>query len=221
MHEPTPSASEQLAGPDELPPWLAPVHAGLVGVGPEQLSRFVPKGEEGRRSAVLVLLGEGDEGPDILMLERAPDMRAHAGQPAFPGGMLDPGESPVQAALREAQEETGLDPAGVRIFAQLPDLWLPPSSLIVTPVVGWWQEPTPVWAVDAAETAKVARIPVSHLTDPANRVRVAHPSGFIGPGFEVSDMLIWGFTGGLLSRLLALVGWELPWDESRIVPIRD
>ena len=59
----------------------------------------------------------------------------------------------------------------------------------------------------------------SELTDPANRLRVTHPSGFIGPAFAVRGMLVWGFTAGLLDRLLAIAGWELPWDQSRVVPL--
>ena len=76
----------------------------------------------GRPGAVLVLFGEDpDAGPDILLIERAHDMRSHAGQPAFPGGAVDDDDSgPVAAALREAVEETGLDPAGVDVLAELP-----------------------------------------------------------------------------------------------------
>ena len=71
------------------------------------------------------------------------------------------------------------------------------------------------------EVAQVHRVPVAELTDPANRVRVHHPSGYVGPGFEVRGMLVWGFTGGLLDRVLALGGWERPWDPGRLVPIAD
>lgn len=204
-----------------LPEWLQPVAAAASGITAEQLSRFVPAGREGRRSAVLILFGEGPDGPDLLIIERAAEMRSHAGQPAFPGGMLDPGETPVQAAIREAEEETGVDPGGVHVFAELPDLWLPPSQFIVTPVLAWWHTSSPVRVVDPAEVAIVERIPIAELVDPANRVSVMHPSGFVGPGFRVRGLLIWGFTGGLLSRLLALVGWEIPWDATRVVALEE
>ena len=69
-------------------------------------------------------------------------MRSHPGQVSFPGGSIDPGETPREAALREAEEETGLDPAGVEVFGELPELWLPPSNFAVTPVLGWWREPS-------------------------------------------------------------------------------
>ena len=89
-----------------------------------------------------MLFGERSQrGPDLLLTERAHDMRSHPGQVSFPGGSIDAGETPVQAALREAEEETGLDPAGVEVFGELPELWLPPSNFAVTPVLGWWRHP--------------------------------------------------------------------------------
>jgi 8-oxo-dGTP pyrophosphatase MutT (NUDIX family) len=200
-----------------LPDWLQPLADALPHVRPEQLSRFLPPDEGGRHSAVLVLFGEGPDGPDVLFIGRAATLRSHAGQPAFPGGAQDPDDDgPVGAALREAQEEVGLDPAAVDVIGTLPDLWLPPSGFVVTPVVAWWREPHDVRVVDEAEVAAVARVPLAELTDPANRLRVTHPSGWVGPAFEVRDLLIWGFTAGLTDRLLALAGWERPWDTSRI-----
>jgi 8-oxo-dGTP pyrophosphatase MutT (NUDIX family) len=203
-----------------LPEWLRPF-ARLPGdVTAEQLSRWVPPDEGGRPSAVLVLLGEGADGPDLLLIERAARMRSHAGQPAFPGGAVDPSDhGPVETALREAQEETGLDPSGVVVYGTLPPLWLPPSNFVVTPVLGWWRDPSPVHAAEPAEVAAVHRVPLAELVDPANRRRVRHPSGYVGPAFDVRGMLVWGFTGGLLDRLLAFTGWEVPWDTGAVVPL--
>jgi 8-oxo-dGTP pyrophosphatase MutT (NUDIX family) len=200
-----------------LPGWLQQLADVAPGVTGDQLSRFQPPDEGGRESAVLVLFGEGPYGPDVLLIERAATMRSHAGQPAFPGGALDPGDgSPTAAALREAVEETGLDPAGVDVIGELPELWLPPSGFVVVPVLAWWRQPSAVFAVDPAECAAVARVPVAELIDPANRLRVRHPSGYVGPAFEVGGMLVWGFTAGLLDRLLELAGWALPWDPRRV-----
>lgn len=200
-----------------LPGWLQPL-AELAGrIEPEELSRFLPPDDGGRESAVLLLFGEHQHGPDLLLIERAHDMRSHAGQPAFPGGSIDPGDGgPVAAALREAAEETGLDPAGVEVFATLPALWLPPSGYVVTPVLGWWRRPSPVSVVDPAEVASVHRVPLAELLDPANRLRVRHPSGYIGAAFAVRGLLVWGFTAGLIDRLFRMVGWERPWDTSRV-----
>ena len=122
----------------DLPGWLRPIADGARAITADELTRFVPPPDsDARRGAVLMLFGEGPAGPDLLLTERAHDMRSHPGQVSFPGGSLDPTDaSPAAAALREAEEETGLDPAGVEVFAELPELWLPPSNFAVTPVLG-------------------------------------------------------------------------------------
>ena len=225
-----------------LPGWLDPVVHAVETVEPLQLSRFLPPEDgAGRQSAVLILFGEGDGktgnggdgvggvggagGPELLLMERATSLRSHAGQPSFPGGALDPedgdpqGDGPLRAALREAEEETGLDPAGVQLFGVLPKLYIPVSGFVVTPVLGWWREPTPVGVVDPNETARVFTVPVADLTDPANRATVVHPSGYKGPAFLVESTLVWGFTAGIIDRLMHYSGWERPWDRNKQVPL--
>ncbi|TAK70884.1 MAG: CoA pyrophosphatase [Actinomycetota bacterium] len=173
-----------------------------------------------RQGAVLILVGDGPAGPDVLLLQRAATMRTHAGQPAFPGGAMDPDDDGVIAtALREAVEETGLEPAGVDVVATLPQLYLPPSSFVVIPVLAWWRDPSPIRAASAAEVASVHRVAVAELADPANRLQVRHPAGFTSPGFRVQGLLVWGFTAGILDRLLDLSGWAQPWDESSVVDL--
>ena len=71
-------------------------------------------------------------------------------------------------------------------------------------------------AVDPSETATVVRVPMAVLADPRNRFQVRHPSGYVGPAFAVAGLVVWGFTGGLLSALLHLGGWERPWDATRV-----
>lgn len=211
-------------GAAELPGWLHRLSDSAASVRPEQLSRFLPPDEGGRDSAVLLLFAGDDaadpgtlEGTDLLLIERSHDMRSHAGQVAFPGGRVDPEDAgPVEAALREAVEETGLDPAGVRVFGTLPAIFLPVSDYVVTPVLGWWREPSPVSVVDVAEVASVHRVPLPELLDPGNRFRSRHPSGYMGASFDVAGLLVWGFTADLLDRLLRLAGWERPWDRDRV-----
>jgi len=210
-----------------LPDWLTPVARAAGTVEARQLSRFLPPADgAGRPSAVLVLFGEGEQGrPELLLIERASSLRSHAGQPSFPGGALDPddgdpeGDGPLRAALREAEEETGLDPSGVQIFATLPALYIPVSGFVVTPVLAWWRRPTPVSPVDPAETARVFTVPVSELADPGNRAMAAHPSGHTGPAFSVGRALVWGFTAGVIDRILHYAGWEQPWNRDRRVPL--
>lgn len=121
----------------DLPDWLAPVADGARAITADELTRFVPPAGSGaRRGAVLMLFGEGGAGPDLLLTERAHGMRSHPGQVSFPGGSLDETDAgPVAAALREAHEETGLEPGGVDVFGRLPELWLPPSNFAVTTVL--------------------------------------------------------------------------------------
>jgi hypothetical protein len=86
-------------------------------------------------------------------------------------------------------------------------------------VIGWWHTPGPVAPGDPAEIASVSRVPVAVLADPANRLMVRYPSGQAGPAFRAGGLLIWGFTALVVDRLLALGGWERPWDAGRVTDL--
>jgi 8-oxo-dGTP pyrophosphatase MutT (NUDIX family) len=203
------------AGAPGAPAWLTRLAAEAARMPvPETL---VPPPAGGRQSAVLILFGEGLAGPDLLLVQRGPFLRRHAGQPAFPGGAVDAADGgPVTAALREAAEEALVDPAAVDVLAVLPELFISRSGFSVTPVLAWWRRPGPVGPGDPAEVTAVSRIPVADLANPANRLTVRYPTGQSGPAFRAGDMLIWGFTGLVLDRLLALGGWEVPWDADNV-----
>lgn len=209
----------------DAPQWLRRLVEVAGELDARAFTRFSPPpGTQTRPAAVLVLFGDGHgdmEGPDVLLLRRSDDMNSHAGQVAFPGGGADEGDGgPVGTALREAEEETGLDPSGVRPVALLPELWVPVSGFAVTPVLAHWQTPSPVHAVDPGETATVARVPIPALADPANRFRVQREEfGWVGPAFSVNGMFVWGFTAGLLSVLISLGGWEREWDTADVRPL--
>ena len=210
---------------EPLPPaWLDSLATSLPSVRASHLEAMAPPPHGGPRSAVLVLFGgHARHGTDVLLTQRSAGLRSHPGQVAFPGGRVDPEDAgPVGAALREAREETGLDASGVDVLGLLPDLFLPPQRLRRHPGAGL-VEPAHARsrAVDPAEVARVERVPLTELLDPANRFRARHPSGYVGPGFSVSGLFVWGFTAGLLSRLLALAGLERPWDTGRVRPVPD
>jgi 8-oxo-dGTP pyrophosphatase MutT (NUDIX family) len=181
-----------------------------------------PPASGGRRSAVLVLFGDGVQGPDLLYIQRSEGLRRHPGQPAFPGGKIEQSDDgPIAAALREAVEETGLDPVGVDVLTTLPEMFIARSEFRIIPVLGWWRTPSAVRPTDIGEVAAVERIGVADLADPANRLMLRFPGGRSGPAFRIGAMLIWGFTALLTDRLLALGGFERPWDATTIRALPD
>jgi 8-oxo-dGTP pyrophosphatase MutT (NUDIX family) len=210
----------------DIPAWLEPIREGADSITVHDLTRFMPpEGSDPRRGAVLMLFGEDEDGErELLLIERSHTMRSHPGQIAFPGGGIDPGETAYDAALREAWEETGLEPEGVVVFAQLPELWLPPSNFAVTPMLGWWEQPSPVTTHSYEEVHAIHMVPIADLVEPTHRVSVKHPSGWVGPGFLIGadrDIILWGFTAGIISRLFEHVGWSREWDAERVVDLPD
>lgn len=221
--------------------------SALVGPGAVPLVTGMPTAGDSRSAAVLMLFGELDDVPsdrdvssehhvpsgnhttdaavsrdlDVLLLARAATLRAHPGEVAFPGGRIDPGDTDATAAaLREAREETGLDTAGVDVLGTIAPVPLAFSRHLVTPVLGWWRESSPVRVVDEAESAAVFRAPVADLLDPAHRgVTVIRRGGqeWRGPAFTIGTgtehHVVWGFTAMLLDALFDRLGWVEPWDH--------
>ena len=204
------------------PPWLAALAARTDVADHEWFATYAPPEGAGRRSAVLMLFGPDPRGgEDVVLTERAHTLRSHPGQVSFPGGRVDPGDDgSVGAALREAEEEVGLDPAGVEVLATFPDLFLAPTQHAVTPRLAGWPRPVPVGVVDRGEVERVLRVPVADLVDPANRFTAVF-GPYRGPGFEVGDLFVWGFTAMLLSSLFELSGLAPPWDVGRERPLPD
>lgn len=214
------------------------VAAVVAGTAPAPDPRWrelaVEPGERVRKAAVLMLFGALDNVPavsekllapadlDVLLLQRAQTLDDHPGQVAFPGGGIDPGESVVAAALREAEEETGLNPAGVDVLGVMPELALPRGNFLVTPILAWWAAQSPVRVVDFGESAQVFRVPVRDLLDPDNRVMATVSRAgqtFQSPAFTVNGVVVWGFTGMILNQLFEQLGWAVPWDRARLYGI--
>jgi 8-oxo-dGTP pyrophosphatase MutT (NUDIX family) len=199
------------------PGWLRELVRSAREVLPPVIARFAPAGASGRAAAVLLLFRTGVDGPEVLLIQRAATLRQHAGQPAFPGGAVDPtDDGPVDAALREATEEVGLDRTGVEVVGVLPDLYLSITDFLIAPVVGWWHTPGPVGVADPREVARVESVPIAELADPANRHYVRHPSGYLSLAFSVHGMTVWGFTAYLLDGLLTIGGWARDWDQTDV-----
>ncbi|NLA65748.1 MAG: CoA pyrophosphatase [Leucobacter sp.] len=203
---------------------------------PMSRNRFPVANRTQRNSAVLMLFGAldrvaaapacevGTVGPelDVLLMRRSNGLRNHAGQISFPGGGVEPSDANRAAtALREAHEETGLDPSGVDVLGHLEDAHIPVSNYLVTPVLGWWRLPSEVSA-DYSESVEVFRVPVAELIHPDSRgTSVLQFDGGVhtGPAFKLGPQLgghtVWGFTAMMLSGLFDAVGWSVPWDTER------
>ncbi|WP_217178669.1 CoA pyrophosphatase [Streptomyces sp. AC495_CC817] len=196
---------------------------------------FPPADEGAHAASVLVLFGRLDSIParsdeltvaadlDVLLQRRAATLSSHPGQVSFPGGRREEQDADaVATALREAEEETGLDPAGVEVLATLSELPLAASNHLVTPVLGWWRSPSRVAAVDHAETVEVFRVPVAQLLDPGIRFtstisRMGRT--WKGPAFDVDGTIVWGFTAMVLDALFEATGWAQPWDRAVERPV--
>jgi 8-oxo-dGTP pyrophosphatase MutT (NUDIX family) len=234
--------------PHAAPAWLKPL-LGNVDCVPAAWRRRLPADVlamvtaakatatvtgAGRDAAVLVLfsgpedvsVGDGvPDDADLLLTVRASTLRHHAGQAAFPGGATDPGDAgPVDTALREAREETGIDTTRLRPLATLEKIFIAPSGFHVVPVLAYSPDPGPVTVVDEAETAIVARVPLRAFINPENRLMVyrrTFSSRFAGPAFLLNEMLVWGFTGQVISAMLDVAGWAKPWDTDDVRELDD
>ncbi len=158
-------------------------------------------------AAVLVPVVLRDE-PQLLLTTRTAHLRAHGGQVAFPGGRIDASDrTPVAAALREAHEEVGLDPARVEILG-VADSWLTGTGYDVRPVVGALPADIAL-RPNPAEVADLFEVPLAHALDPANHeLAETEWQGRMRRYYRIrwQDRLIWGATAGILVALARRVG---------------
>jgi 8-oxo-dGTP pyrophosphatase MutT (NUDIX family) len=232
--------------PDACPSWLRPLMDN-VGEIPDAYRRRLPAdvlamvtaaraatdGDD-REAAVLVLFSGPESGPadggvpdeaDLLLTVRASSLRHHAGQAAFPGGASDPTDSgPVATALREAHEETGIDVTRLHPLVTMERTFIAPSQFHVIPVLAYSPDPGPVAVVNEAETAIVSRVPLRAFINPDNRLMVYRGdlgNRWAGPAFLLNQMLVWGFTGQVISAVLDVAGWAKPWDANDVRELDD
>ncbi|WP_333605708.1 CoA pyrophosphatase [Novosphingobium sp.] len=163
-------------------------------------------------AAVLIAITERER-PGMLLLHRPSNMRAHPGQIAFPGGRIDAGETAVEAALREANEELGIDPAAVRVIGTS-DRYRTGSGYDITPVLGI-VPPDLAIHPNPAEVAQWFEVPVDFVLDPANQMtRAVHFEDRQHQFIEITwsdgrqEHVIWGVTGAILYNLAARLNWH-------------
>ena len=186
--------------------------------GPDVQMRFAPrplrKGwrpeltpETARQAAALILIYPGRGGPLVPLTVRRDDLPQHGGQISLPGGRLDPGERPDQAALREAQEEIGIEPQAVRLVGRLSSLWVIVSNFVVQPFVGIVDE-RPSFTLEPREVASLIEVPVVALRDSARLgwSRRAREGVMVTyPHFEFDGHHVWGATAMILGEFRELV----------------
>ncbi|EKF22012.1 NUDIX domain protein [Mycolicibacterium hassiacum DSM 44199] len=229
----------RLLAPDAAPNWLRPLVDNADDLRNVYRRRMAPEvmkllkdakrvAPRKRDAAVLVLFSGPPDAPaertppeaDLLVTVRSATLRHHAGQAAFPGGAADPGDpDPVHTALREAREETDLDVTRLRPLTTLSKIFIPPSGFHVVPVLAYSPDPGPVRVVDPSETAHVTRVPLRAFINPENRIMVYRKENTrrsAGPAFLLNEMLVWGFTGQVISAMLDVAGWAQPWDTDDI-----
>ena len=201
----------RLGGPA---PWSVPqdvapfaLHAVVDAVrGQPRSANAVPLFQGARPSAVLVALHDGPAGAEVVLTRRSQSLRSHRGEISFPGGRLDAGETPEQAALREADEEVALAPEAVGLVGRLPPLATVVSLSHIVPVVGRLRA-RPALRPAAAEVERILHVPLRELADPAvfreewwGEAEMARTIHF----FELEDETIWGATAHILVDLLSV-----------------
>lgn len=182
---------------------------GRVIAMPEELPDNV------RDSAVLQLIYPVDGVPHMLFMRRTEDGRAHSGQISFPGGRWEARDADfMQTALREANEEVGLEPGSVEVLGALTPLYIPVSFFMVHPFVAWTAS-RPDYRPSADEVSELIELPLSYLMDPANKIRtqirpVSMPSLVLDvPAYRLPDgSVIWGATAMMLAELEAMLEGE-------------
>jgi len=158
-----------------------------------------------RPSAVLVALADGTNGAEVLLTRRSEHLRNHQGEMSFPGGRVDPGESPLQAALREADEEVGLDPAEVTVIGELTHLNTVVSRSYIVPIVA--RLPAPLELSPASpEVERILWVPLAEFVRPdtyRSERWGQHPTDRVLHFFELDDETVWGATAHVLVDLLS------------------
>ncbi|MFO7661661.1 MAG: CoA pyrophosphatase [Chloroflexota bacterium] len=172
------------------------------------VGRFESRSGGPRLGGVLLLLYCADDEVTLVLTRRPNYDGVHSGQVSCPGGSHEPPEDLEMTALRETQEEIGVDPADVVILGQLTSLYIPPSDFEVHPFVGFFSDGRPVFAPDPYEVAAIIEVPLRVLLD--THTRAEEPWDLRGmevtvPFFRIGEHKVWGATAMILSELVERV----------------
>jgi 8-oxo-dGTP pyrophosphatase MutT (NUDIX family) len=167
-----------------------------------------------RLAAVLAPLVETPE-PSLIFTVRSDALSRHPGEVSFPGGLVDEGETPADAARREAFEEIGLDPSLPRLVGALPPVHTYVSSILVVPFVGLLPEPPDLFAAEA-EIKEIVGVSLARLAALERPMELPRDDGTVWRGwsYAVDDHTIWGATGLMLHSFLQILRSEAPWTLS-------
>lgn len=161
--------------------------------------------------AALVLVYPHDETLFVALTVRGSGLRNHTGQVSLPGGRVDSGETIEAAALREAQEEIGVDPGAIEVLGRLTPLHIPVSGFLLHPVVGFTAM-RPAFQRAEWEVARIIEAPVAALSDPAILKREIRPRVVKGqsidvdvPYFDIDGEKVWGATAMVLAEFCAIL----------------
>lgn len=163
-------------------------------------------GETDRKSAVLILVFALDRVFHVLFTLRNSTMKHHGGQISFPGGRIENDETPEEAAIREAQEETGLQPDSIRLLGRLTPVEVLHSRNYVVPVVGFCNQLTDLRA-EPAEVDEIIMVPLKRLLDVSiqkERRQRLNETEYIVPYFDVHATPLWGATAIMTMELIEL-----------------
>ena len=164
---------------------------------------------DARKASVLLGLFDQNNETYLAFIRRASTLRAHSGEIAFPGGATEVTDaSAIGTALREAQEEIGLDPSRVEVLGVMPPVFTVVSNFLITPVVGYLPEGTGILRLQMSEVAEIILLPLQGLADPA----IYHTEQWVRDGvrhtvyfYDYGSYRIWGATARMLNTLLEML----------------
>ena len=164
-----------------------------------------------RLAAVLAPLVESAD-PSLIFTVRSDALSRHPGEISFPGGLVDEGETPADAARREAFEEIGLEPTLPRLVGALPPVHTYVSAILVIPFVGLLEAPPDLFAAEA-EIKEIIRVPLAVLAAVEEPMELPRGDGTVWQGwaYPVEDHMIWGATGLMVHSFLDVLRAEAPW----------